>query len=262
MADPAYRRIADSLRQDIETAKLAGGDQLPTEQELAEVWGASRSTVREAIRVLATRGLVEARPGQGTFVTRKITPIVTDLSATHDLGTGETARYYIDVRRQNRTPRSTVARVVIEPASSVAAELGVPEASMVVLRYQQRFVDEEPYSLQTSYYPMALVTERGAQRLLAAVDIGEGTIQYLRDELGIEQVGYRDVITVRTPNRTETDFFRLPEDGRVAVFENFRTSYDQHGQPIRVTVTIYPADRNEFVIDMPAPSAAGTADTS
>jgi GntR family transcriptional regulator len=258
MADPAYRRIADSLRQDIETGKLAGGDQLPTEQELAEAWGASRSTVREAIRLLATRGLVEARPGQGTFVRRKITPVVTDLSATHDLGTGETAKYYIDVRRQNRTPRSTVARVVIEPAGpEVAADLRVPEGSMVVLRHQQRYVDDEPYSLQTSHYPMTLVTERGAQRLIAAVDIAEGTIQYLRNEFGIEQVGYRDVITVRTPNRTETDFFRLPEDGRVAVFENFRTSYDQHGQPIRVTVTIYPADRNEFVIDAPAPSAQG-----
>jgi GntR family transcriptional regulator len=254
VADPAYRRIADSLRQDIEMGRLAGGAQLPTEQELAEAWGASRSTVREAIRVLATRGLVEARPGQGTFVARKVTPIVTDLSATHDLGTGDDARYYIDVRRQNRTPRSTVPRVVIEPPSAlVAAELGVPENSMVVCRHQQRFIDDEPYSLQSSFYPMALVTERGAQRLIQAVDVTEGTIQYLHDEFGIEQVGYRDVITVRTPDSTETDFFRLPEDGRVAVFENFRTSYDQHGHPIRLTVTVYPADRNEFVIDVPAP---------
>lgn len=256
MADPAYRRIADSLRQEIQAGRLAEGAQLPTEQELAEAWGASRSTVREAIRVLATRGLVEARPGQGTFVARKSTPIVTDLSATHDLGTGDDARYYIDVRRQNRMPRSTVPKVVIEPPSSVvAAELGVPEGSMVVCRHQRRFIDNEPYSLQTSFYPWALVTERGASRLIQAVDIVEGTIQYLRDELGIEQVGYRDVITVRTPDGDETEFFRLPEDGRVAVFANFRTSYDQHGHPIRVTLTVYPADRNEFVIDVPTPTA-------
>ena len=36
MADPAYRRIADSLRHAIEAGTLVGGDQLPTEQELAE----------------------------------------------------------------------------------------------------------------------------------------------------------------------------------------------------------------------------------
>ena len=36
----------------------------------------------------------------------------------------------------------------------------------------------------------------------------------------------------------------------MAVFENFRTSYDQDGHPIRVTVTVYPADRNQFVISV------------
>jgi GntR family transcriptional regulator len=256
MAEPAYRRIADNLRQAIETGALRGGDQLPTEQELAEEWGASRSTVREAIRILVTRGLVEARPGQGTFVTKRITPIMTDLSATHDLGTGESARYYIDVRRQNRTPRSTVPRVVIESAGlNVAAELQLPPGGQVICRHQRRFVDDEPYSLQTSFYPMELFTERGAARLIEAADVAEGVIQYLRDELGIEQVGYRDVITVRTPNTTEVSFFRIPEDGRVAVFENFRTSYDREGRPIRVTVTVYPADRNQFVIDVPNPAS-------
>jgi GntR family transcriptional regulator len=255
MADPAYRRIADSLRHAIEAGTLVGGDQLPTEQELAEQWGSSRSTVREAIRILVTRGLVEARPGQGTFVTKKITPIMTDLSATHDLGTGEMARYYIDVRRQNRTPRSTVPRVVIEAASPlIAAELQLSPGDQVICRHQLRFVDEEPYSLQTSFYPMQLLTDRGAGRLIEAVDIAEGTIQYLRAEFGIEQVGYRDVITVRTPNATEVDFFKIPEDGRVAVFENFRTSYDRDGGPIRVTVTVYPTDRNQFVIDVPSPA--------
>ena len=256
MADPAYRRIADSLRHDIEAGALQGGDQLPTEQELAEGWGASRSTVREAIRFLVTRGLVEARPGQGTFVTKKITPIVTDLSATHDLGTGENARYYIDVRRQNRSPRSTVPKVVIEaPGPVVAAELQLEPGGQVICRHQQRFVDGEPYSLQTSFYSMTLVTDVGARRLIEAIDVAEGTIQYLRNEFGVEQVGYRDVITVRTPNATEADFFKLPEDGRIAVFENFRTSYDRDGKPIRVTVTVYPADRNQFVIDVPGPES-------
>ncbi len=250
MPDPIYRQIADSLQRDIETGKLSEGDQLPTEQEISDVWGASRSTVRDAIKQLTTRGLVEAHPGQGTFVRRKITPIVTNLSATHDLGTGDEAQYYIDVRRQHRAPRSTVPRVEIQPATKlVASELRLPPGSQVVLRHQQRFVDEDPYSLQTSFYPMELVTARGASRLIDAVDVEEGTVQYLRREFGIEQVGYRDVITVRSPESAEIMFFKLPEDGHIAVFENFRTAYDQHGNPIRVTITVYPADRNWFVIN-------------
>lgn len=256
MPDPLYRRIADSLRQEIESGKLRAGQQLPTEFELVDAWSTSRSTIREAIKLLVTRGLVEARPGQGTFVGKKITRVTTDLSATHDLGTGDEAQYYIDVRRQHRTPRSTMPRVEIQPASElVAGELKLASGSQVVSRHQQRYVDDEPYSLQTSFYSMELVTGRGARRLIEAADITEGTIQYLRDELGIAQVGYRDVITVRTPNSTETAFFRLPEDGRIAVFENFRTSYDNDGEPIRLTVTVYPADRNEFVINVANPAS-------
>lgn len=256
MPDPIYKQIADSLQRDIEAGRLAEGAQLPTEQEISDVWGASRSTVRDAIKQLTTRGLVEAHPGQGTFVRRKVNPIVTDLSATHDLGTGDEAQYYIDVRRQQRAPRSTVPRVEIQPATKlVASELGLAPGSQVVLRHQQRFVDDQPYSLQTSFYPMQLVTTRGASRLIEASDIQEGTVQYLRREFDIEQVGYRDVITVRTPESNEISFFKLPEDGHVAVFENFRTAYDQHGGPIRITVTVYPVDRNWLVIKGTIPAA-------
>jgi GntR family transcriptional regulator len=250
MPDPMYRQIADGLQRDIETGKLAAGEQLPTELEISEAWGASRSTVRDAVKQLTTRGLVEARPGQGTFVRRKIPPVVTNLSATHDLGTGDEAQYYIDVRRQQRAPWSTVPRIEIQPATKlVARELCLSPGSQVVLRHQQRFVEDDAYSLQTSFYPMQLVTVRGASRLIEAADIGEGTVQYLCREFGIEQIGYRDVITVRPPESNEISFFRLPEDGHVAVFENFRTAYDQRGEPIRLTVTVYPADRNWFVIN-------------
>ncbi|HXW47476.1 MAG TPA: GntR family transcriptional regulator [Streptosporangiaceae bacterium] len=256
MTEPIYRRIADSLRAEIDAGLIQPGSQLPTEAELTAAWGASRSTVREAIRQLTELGLVEARPGQGTFVREKIVPVVTDLSASPDLGGGEAADYYIQVRSQLRTPRSTVPRVEIHAARGiVASELQVDPGSQVVSRHQERFVDAKPYSLQTSFYSMDLVT-RGAVRLLEAANVAQGCIRYLRDALGVEQVGYRDLITVRAPNEYESKFFTLPPDGRVAVFETFRTSYDQNGQPMRITTTVYPTDRNEFVIEMPIPQPA------
>ena len=67
MADPMYRQIAEDLRTRIEAGELAPGSQLPTELELRERYNASRNTVREAIKWLTPLGLVEVRPGQGTF---------------------------------------------------------------------------------------------------------------------------------------------------------------------------------------------------
>ncbi len=63
-------RIADTITEMIVQRKYRPGDKLPNELELSEELKVSRTTLREALRILATRGLVEVRRGIGTFVTR------------------------------------------------------------------------------------------------------------------------------------------------------------------------------------------------
>ena len=69
---PAYQQVADQLRDRILDGSVGAGDRLPTAIELADIFGVSRSTVREALRVLASRGLIRTARGTagGTFVTR------------------------------------------------------------------------------------------------------------------------------------------------------------------------------------------------
>lgn len=69
---PAYQQVADQLLELILSGSLAAGDRLPSEAELSSVFGVSRSTVREALRVLTSRDLVETSRGTagGTFVRR------------------------------------------------------------------------------------------------------------------------------------------------------------------------------------------------
>ncbi len=262
MADPKYQQIADDLRTQIESGKLKPGQQLETELDLRERYGASRNTVRDAIRRLMTLGLVVTRPGQGTFVMEKIAPFVTTLTA--DPGTGDSLVYQYQVSQRGRSPSSSGVQVEIQKADAgVAAELGVPENTQVVSRHQKRYIDETPWSMQTSFYPMGLAL-KGAGDLLVAGDIEQGAVKYLADTLGLRQVGYRDWITVRAPDDNEARFFNLPDDGRVAVFEIFRTAFDQTGTPMRVTVTVFPADRNQFISTtghVPVPRATGNAAT-
>ena len=80
MANPMYRQIAEDLREQIESGQLEPGQQLRTELELREHYNASRNTVRDAIKWLTNLGLVETKPGQGTFVVQKIDPFVTTLT--------------------------------------------------------------------------------------------------------------------------------------------------------------------------------------
>lgn len=265
MGSPMYRQIAENLRQQIESGKLRPGEQLRTEIELRERYGTSRNTIRDAVKWLINLGLVETRPGQGTFVVRKMNPYVTTLTADPNASAGDSVvgpeegdRYAAGVAAQSREPSSSEPQVEIQKASAeIASQLGIADGSYVVSRHQRRYIDGTPWSLQTSFYSREL-TVRGAERLSLAENIPEGVVKYLADSLGLRQAGYRDWITVRTPNLTEAAFFNLPQDGRVGVFEIFRTAFDQDEKPIRLTVTVFPTDRNQFVLNvgnvpLPAP---------
>lgn len=63
-------RVAEAITDMIVQQRFRPGDRLPNELELAEELHVGRTTLREALRILSTRGLVEARRGVGTFVTR------------------------------------------------------------------------------------------------------------------------------------------------------------------------------------------------
>src|SRR5215471_17140850 len=88
MPGPIYRQVADELRHAIESGQLKPGERLPTEDKLMAQYKASRNTVRAAVKELATRGLVETRHGQGTFVAEQVSPIVTTLTTDPETGGG------------------------------------------------------------------------------------------------------------------------------------------------------------------------------
>jgi GntR family transcriptional regulator len=262
MGNPLYRQIAEDLRAQIDSGALEPGQQLRTEIELREHYGASRNTVRDAIKWLTTLGLVETRPGQGTFVVQTTDPFVTTLSGEPTAGSLERASYLSEVSEKKRRASVSPIQVEIQEApEAIAAGLWVRPGTEIISRHERRFIDGTPWSMQTSFYPMEFA-DRGAERLRRAGDIEEGTVQYLANTLHIKQVGYRDWIIVRAPNPPEVDFFKLPSDGRVAMYEISRTAFDGNGRPMRLTITVCPADRNQFYVDVgdvPVPRAAEPA---
>jgi len=246
---PMYQQIAEDLRKQIDEGILAPGSQLPTEIELREQYGASRNTIRDAVKRLTSQGLIETRPGQGTFVTTRVDPFVTVLTTDPETGAGgDTATYLSEVNAAHRVPRVTTPEVgVLAPPAQVARRLRIPQGTQAVSRHRQRYIDGIPWSLETSYYPMKFITD-GALKLLIAEDIAEGTVRYLADTLGLRQVGYRDWITARVPDVPEQLFFKIGHDA--TIIEIFRTAFDQTGTPMRLTVTVFPADRNQFIVDV------------
>jgi GntR family transcriptional regulator len=158
---PAFRQIADQLRDRILGGKLRPSGQLPSETELLTEFGASRSTVRHSIEVLKSEGLIETRQGRPAFVRTshpRILRLAPDRFARRyrqagttpfnvDVGTDRAAR--LEVRQFARTTAS----------AEVAARLGLPEGAEILARHFRFHVDERPVQLSTSYLPYRLVHE-------------------------------------------------------------------------------------------------------
>jgi GntR family transcriptional regulator len=249
MVGPLYRQIADDLRRKIESGQLEHGMQLPTEDQLMTSYHASRNTVRGALRELTTGGLVYTLHGRGTFVSQRVNPIVTTLTTDPNTGRGRGGVIYMSlVASSGRSPRATKPRVEISNAGPEIAQcLRISQDADVIVRREAMYVDDLPWSLQTSYYPRGLADR--APRLLGTGDIEEGAVAYMAEQ-GIRQVGYRDEIDWRFPNEGEIEYFDLPVDGHIDVVEIRRIAFDQDTRRVRLTVTVYRADRNQFAINV------------
>jgi GntR family transcriptional repressor for pyruvate dehydrogenase complex len=97
-------------------AELQPGDRIPPERALVQKLGVSRSSMREALRVLSSLGLLEVREGLGTFVAQNDGPFLTQALVVSSIVGGQTAREMHEVR------------ALIEPhAARLAAERATPE---------------------------------------------------------------------------------------------------------------------------------------
>ena len=66
-------KVADSIYKMIKTEnKFEAGEKLPNEIEMAKMFGVSRTTLRESVKILATAGVLEIKRGRGTFVSKNI----------------------------------------------------------------------------------------------------------------------------------------------------------------------------------------------
>jgi GntR family transcriptional repressor for pyruvate dehydrogenase complex len=120
--------LASRLEEELLSRGVQPGTKLPSERQLATRFGVSRPVVREALRSLVERGLIEISPGRGAFVrAMRMTDAARPLDALY--------------RRQNATPRDLVeARLMLErEAAGLAAERAERDELEAMGRVLERF---------------------------------------------------------------------------------------------------------------------------
>jgi GntR family transcriptional repressor for pyruvate dehydrogenase complex len=118
-----YEQIVQQIEDSVLNGSLKPGDQLPAERELAQRLGVSRTAVREAVKALREKGLVEAYSGRGTFITD---------------GTSQAARQSFDlmikIGQQEGAPHLAELRLILEPGIAALAAVRVKEEDLAAMR--------------------------------------------------------------------------------------------------------------------------------
>ena len=128
-----YQQIVDQIEGRIVAGELKVGDQLPSERELAEQFTVSRIAVREAVKALQEKGLVEIRPGRGTFIVNGMPDKVrASLSLLMMFGSAEGSANLVEVREILEPEIAALAatRITQEQISAMSEAVEIMEQAL------------------------------------------------------------------------------------------------------------------------------------
>lgn len=232
---PLYHQLKEILRERVRSGLLRPGQQLPGEHDLCQVYGVSRTVVRQALSDLNVENVIERRKGRGTFVSphRVAQGLVQHLGGLHD-----------DIRALGRALRSEVRRLTIELADSeVAGRLQIAVRTPVVVLERLRFVDREPWVFTISHLPVALVPD------LVTLDLRKQSLyRVLRERYGIILASSDRSVEARTADLALATALQITEGDPTLTLTSI--SYDESGHAVETFVAFHRADRSRFQVHL------------
>lgn len=227
---PLYFQLQEYLRQEIEEGKYPSGSHLPTEAELVEMYGVSRTTVREALRGLAQRGLIIKRQGLGSFVANnKIVEVLPGLVS-----------FSFEMEARGFAVESYVLekRVLIPPPRVLNA-LQLSQKSQVTQVKRLRHVDKVPIVLSTSFLHNEVSIDE---------DFSGSIYSLLESKYDQRIISGRTSIEAGTANDYESDLLEIKLGD--AVLQITWLAYNEHNIPVEYSEATYRGDRYRYVVQL------------
>jgi GntR family transcriptional regulator len=243
MSPAKYKTIADDLRAAIHRGDYRPGDVLPSESQLCDTYTVSRPTVRHAVAILRTEGLLEVEHGRGAFVRRR--PLIQRHARNrhqHARASGRPLGFDYPARH-GQTPGMHITRTGPAPApADVAARMGVGDGATVFIRERIVFADGEPVEMSTSYFPHDLAA---GTDLATDQPLESGVLRYIEEQLGRTYHHVQEELTARPP--TQVEAAALGISSAVPLLRVLHTAYDPSGAVIEIVDSVFPSDRHAFV---------------
>jgi GntR family transcriptional regulator len=231
---PYHTQVYQALEQII-TTQLRPGQQLPGEPKLCDLFGVSRTVIRQALDQLLRDGLIVRVMGKGTFVAEpKINQALI----------GRLTGFYEDMVEQGYTPVSKVLQQELVPANpKVARHLQLPVGTEVVAIRRLRFVNGIPLQLVTTYMPYAL-----CKPLLQADFTQQSLYAYLRNTCNLQIVSGTRLIEAVLANDDEAELLAIAPGAPLVLIDS--VSYLDDGTPLEYYHAVHRSDRARFEVSL------------
>ena len=149
---PLYYQLAELLRERIRSGVLGSGDQVPSERDLMQAYHLSRNTVRQAMGILESEGLIVRDQGHGTFVS--------NLTNTFHYMLDTFIENYDLLRRAGYAPAmQQVSTQKVIPPEIVSRALRLQNGEAAICHTMIFYADERPAMYTQDYLPVRVVGE-------------------------------------------------------------------------------------------------------
>jgi GntR family transcriptional regulator len=229
---PAWAQVERDLRAMIDQG-LEIGSQLPTENELAAIYGVSRITIRQALAALADHGYVERRQGTGTFVADRPRLV------QHDFGLMTPWRDRFRAAGEKAESVHLSESAVEDEPYELARELTADERSLDRLHLKRlHLVNSRPIGITDSW-----LVGPGKDALVGTALI-EGSVSKTLQAAGIEDGPIHHFLEVRTVNSLESVLLQTGVDSQV--FVDWSITRDNEGNLQETSRTVWLGSRVRF----------------
>lgn len=224
---PQYLKIYRDLRRRIENGELAPGDRLPPQRDLSRQFNVTLMTLRQAIQLLESEGLVWTRQGLGTYVSPK--------RVSYDMRTLRSLAQEMSAQGRPLTTR-VLSRRYVEAQPHAAELLEVEPGERLLELERLRLIDGKPVVHQRSHLPLWVATD------LEALDLEAGSLyDYLDQTLGVEVVRAHETLRPIVLAPREATLLEAAEGSPAIVSE--RLTYTTDDSPVVYDEATMPGDR-------------------
>lgn len=216
----------------IDKGEIKRGDKLPTEHELSRMFGVNRMTVRKAMDSLVVDGMVDRRPGRGTFlVSEKPSDLVYTLK--------NITSFVDDMQSSGYQPTYQAVEVKVTQAGGRAGELlKLKQGRRVIYSLRVLHANGEPVLIEKSYLPYHRFKD------ILAMDFNTTLYQILTEKFHVTLEYATQCLTAALSGETETRMFGLPKPYPCMKMET--VLYDPTNTPVEALFACYRGDKYKF----------------